>query len=87
MPYLDKETNELVYSAAESDSFDCPVCGASQDFGDCEILAYEDLVRSRWTCPECGAVGCSYDKLTFDGHRVKIATVSPDTLASAGVEA
>ena len=27
MPYFNKELNELVYNAAESEPFDCPVCG------------------------------------------------------------
>ncbi len=38
MPYFNKELNELVYNAAESDPFDCPVCGAQLSFGDCDIL-------------------------------------------------
>ena len=78
MPHYNNEKQELVYTSAESEPFGCPVCGAGQEFGDCEILD-SDYVRSRWTCPECGAVGCAYDKLTFDGHRVEIATVSPET--------
>ncbi len=78
MPYFNKELNELVYNAAESDPFDCPVCGAQLSFGDCDILDNEELVRSRWTCSECDAVGCAFDKLVFCGHRVEIATVSPE---------
>ncbi len=76
MPRYDIETNELVYTSAESEPFGCPVCGAEQAYDESNLLCIR--LQSPWKCPECGATGSAYDKLTFDGHRVALATLSPE---------
>lgn len=58
------------FSAAESNEWHCPKCGA-------DVLKYgqtklgDSYVETPWTCEACGSVGKEYGKTEFDGHRVE----------------
>lgn len=47
----------------------CPVCGSSNlEWGNSDCTG--DYINYEWTCKDCGAEGCEWYKLVFDGHEV-----------------
>lgn len=62
------------FSAAESDQYRCPKCGAdSLDYGQTKLE--DNFVVCPWTCRKCGSTGKEYGSIVFDGHCVD---TSPD---------
>ena len=55
----------------------CPVCGGRNlGWGDSDCTG--DYMSYEWTCEDCGAEGCEWYKLVFDGHEVNQQTVTED---------